>query len=59
MARPIADYVCDDCAVKNGGEWPRDYVTTQMYGRCDLCREQKVICAVGKWLWPRRITSTD
>ena len=55
MPRPVgADYVCDECAEKSGGEWPRGQVTGTGYGRCDVCREDKVISFVRDWLWPRK-----
>ena len=50
-----ADYICDACAEKNGGVWPRDQVVPgRGYGRCDVCREDKALGFVRDWLWPRR-----
>ena len=48
-----ARYICSECAVEEGGTWPECNCATMHSSFCDLCKEQKMLAAVGDWDWPR------
>ncbi len=48
-----ARYICNDCAVAEGGTWPECHCATMHSSYCDLCKEKATLAAIGDWEWPR------
>lgn len=46
------DYVCGDCAEKNGGVWPEVHAATFHTSVCPSCRIESGLASVGDWNWP-------
>ena len=46
-------YLCADCAVKERATWPKGHVATFHPGKCHVCGEQKSLCCVTDWNWPK------
>ncbi len=46
---PSVYYICEDCAEKHGGVWPRDHVATMHVGSCDVCNISTYLVSVSDW----------
>ena len=45
-------YLCQECAEKLGGTWPKGHGATWHQGTCDVCGEERGLANVGDWNWP-------
>ena len=45
-------FLCRECALANGGRWPRGLQGTWHEGQCDVCGKVKGLANVGDWNWP-------
>lgn len=45
--------ICSECAKANGATWPDGHVATFWTQNCDVCHEEKGICDVSDWNWPK------
>jgi len=45
-------YLCNACAFRLGGRWPRGHVATYHDGVCDVCGKTAAVANVGDWNWP-------
>ena len=45
-------YLCDECARRNGGKWPKGHAATMHIGKCDICKNERSLANVGDWDWP-------
>jgi hypothetical protein len=45
--------ICGACARARGATWPEGHVATMWVGVCGACNEQKAVCCVTDWHWPR------
>ena len=46
--KPIG-YICSECAISLGGEWPKNHIATCHIAMCSLCREEKSLSAPRNW----------
>lgn len=45
----LIGYICRDCAMGLGGEWPDHHVATMHSGACSVCDQTKSICSPSDW----------
>ncbi len=46
------EWICIDCAMDKGCEWPKGHLATAHEGRCGECGEIKTVTNIGDWNWP-------
>lgn len=46
------DYICHECAMKQGATWPEGHCATFHEGKCCVCKEKKALCCVSDYDWP-------
>ena len=53
---PKSDYpawVCTECALKNGGRFPRDHMATFHMGECGWCKKRASVTEPRDYRWPK------
>lgn len=45
--------ICPDCARENGAVWPEGHAATFWPGKCQVCGQDKGLCDVSDWNWPK------
>lgn len=46
-------YICNECATKNGAQWPESHCATCHLAICPYCLTQKDVCHISDWSWPK------
>ncbi|MES2409021.1 MAG: hypothetical protein V4509_01830 [Patescibacteria group bacterium] len=45
--------ICSNCAKSNEGKWPYDdYVCTQWFDDCQICKQHVACCSGRDYSWP-------
>jgi len=47
----MADPICRNCAIKQGGEWPDGHIGSYWHGICATCNKEVGCCSESDWLW--------
>lgn len=45
-------WICNKCAEKNGGKWPKGHLGTFHVGLCGWCDETKPVSEPRDWKYP-------
>jgi len=43
--------ICEDCAIKLGGKWPKDHKAAWWCDVCPYCHRERALCPTGAWGW--------
>jgi len=44
-------YICSDCALEKGAEWPSGHCATVHRGICHYCFRVRGLANIGDWNW--------
>lgn len=47
-------YICDKCARKRKGKWPKGHLATCHVGECLYCLKTTTLASIGDYNWPNK-----